>query len=282
MMGRERRRRLVNRLMEGVAVFSAVVTLLPLALILAFLIYQGISYINWDFFTKMPQPVGEAGGGMANGIVGTLILIGLASLIGLPMGIGAGVYVAENGHTRLAWVTRFLADVLNGVPSIVVGIFAYTLVVLPMRTFSAVAGGFALGIMMIPVVLRTTEEMLKLVPTSLREGALALGVPRWKVTVRVALRTARAGIITGIMLAVARIAGETAPLLFTAFGNQFWSIRLDEPIAAMPLQIFTYAISPYDSWHAQAWAGALVLVCLILVISMVARTAGRGRFGVVR
>lgn len=282
MMGRERRRRLVNRLMEGVAVFSAVVTLLPLALILAFLIYQGISYINWDFFTKMPRPVGEAGGGMANGIVGTLILIGLASLIGLPMGVGAGVYVAENGHTRLAWTTRFMADVLNGVPSIVVGIFAYTLVVLPMRTFSAVAGGVALGIMMIPVVLRTTEEMLKLVPTSLREAALALGVPQWKVTVLVALRTARAGIITGIMLAVARIAGETAPLLFTAFGNQFWSIRLDEPIAAMPLQIFTYAISPYDSWHAQAWAGALVLVCLILVISVVARTAGRGRFGVVR
>lgn len=281
-MGRERRRRLINTLMEGVAAFSAVVTLLPLALILAFLIYQGISYINWDFFTKMPQPVGEAGGGMANGIVGTLILIGLASLIGIPMGVGAGVYVAENGHTRLAWTTRFMADVLNGVPSIVVGIFAYTLVVLPMRTFSAVAGGFALGIMMIPVVLRTTEEMLKLVPTSLHEGALALGVPRWKVTVRVALRTARAGIITGIMLAVARIAGETAPLLFTAFGNQFWSIRLDEPIAAMPLQIFTYAISPYDSWHAQAWAGALVLVCLILVISVVARTAGRGRFGVVR
>lgn len=281
-MGRERRRRLINRLMEGLAVFSAVVTLLPLALILAFLIYQGISYINWDFFTKMPEPVGEAGGGMANGIVGTLILIGLASLIGVPVGVGAGVYVAENGHTRLAWTARFMADVLNGVPSIVVGIFAYTLMVLPMRSFSAVAGGFALGIMMIPVVLRTTEEMLKLVPTSLHEAALALGVPRWKVTVRVALRTARAGIITGIMLAVARIAGETAPLLFTAFGNQFWSIRLDEPIAAMPLQIFTYAISPYDSWHAQAWAGALVLVCLILVISVVARTAGRGRFGVVR
>lgn len=281
-MGPARRRRLINRLMEGVAVFSAVVTLLPLALILAFLIYQGVSYVNWDFFTKMPQPVGEAGGGMANGIVGTLILIGIASLLGVPTGVAAGVYVAENGHTHLAWATRFLADVLNGVPSIVVGIFAYTLVVVPMRTFSAVAGGFALGIMMIPVVLRTTEEMLKLVPTSLREAALALGVPRWKVTIRVALRTARAGIITGIMLAVARIAGETAPLLFTAFGNQFWSIRLDEPIAAMPLQIFTYAISPYESWHGQAWAGALVLVCLILVISVVARMAGRGRFGVMR
>lgn len=281
-MGPARRRRLINRLMEGVAVFSAVATLLPLALILAFLIYQGVSYVNWDFFTKMPQPVGEAGGGMANGIVGTLILIGIASLLGVPTGVAAGVYVAENGHTHLAWATRFLADVLNGVPSIVVGIFAYTLVVVPMRTFSAVAGGFALGIMMIPVVLRTTEEMLKLVPTSLREAALALGVPRWKVTIRVALRTARAGIITGIMLAVARIAGETAPLLFTAFGNQFWSIRLDEPIAAMPLQIFTYAISPYESWHGQAWAGALVLVCLILVISVVARTAGRGRFGVMR
>lgn len=281
-MGPARRRQLINRLMEGVAVFSAVATLLPLALILAFLIYQGVSYVNWDFFTKMPQPVGEAGGGMANGIVGTLILIGIASLLGVPTGVAAGVYVAENGHTHLAWATRFLADVLNGVPSIVVGIFAYTLVVVPMRTFSAVAGGFALGIIMIPVVLRTTEEMLKLVPTSLREAALALGVPRWKVTIRVALRTARAGIITGIMLAVARIAGETAPLLFTAFGNQFWSIRLDEPIAAMPLQIFTYAISPYESWHGQAWAGALVLVCLILVISVVARTAGRGRFGVMR
>lgn len=268
--------------MEGVAVFSAVMTVLPLALILAFLMYQGISYIDWDFFTQMPRPVGEAGGGMANGIVGTLILMTLASLIGVPVGISAGVYVAENQHTRLAWVTRFLADVLNGVPSIVVGIFAYTLVVLPMRTFSAIAGGVALGIMMIPVVLRTTEEMLKLVPTSLREAALALGVPQWKVTVRVALRTARAGILTGIMLAVARIAGETAPLLFTAFGNQFWSTRLDEPIAAMPLQIFTYAISPYDTWHAQAWAGALVLVSLILTISVVARALGRGRFGIAR
>ena len=268
--------------MEGVAVLSAGITILPLALILAFLVYQGISYISWEFLTRMPKPVGEPGGGMANGIAGTLILIGLAFLLGVPVGIGAGVYVAENGHTRLAWVTRFLADVLNGVPSIVVGIFAYTLLVLPMRTFSALAGGFALGIMMIPVVLRTTEEMLKLVPMSLREAALALGVPQWKVTVRVALRTARAGIITGIMLAVARIAGETAPLLFTAFGNQFWSIRLDEPIAAMPLQIFTYAISPYETWHAQAWAGALVLVALILVISVVARTLGRGRFGVAR
>ncbi|MFQ5802715.1 MAG: phosphate ABC transporter permease PstA [Candidatus Methylomirabilales bacterium] len=281
-MSRDHRRQIVNRVMEGVAVLSAVVTLLPLALILAFLIYQGISSITWDFFTQMPAPVGEAGGGMANGIVGTLILIALASLIGVPVGIAAGVYVAENGHTRLAWGARFLADVLNGVPSIVIGVFAYTLLVLPMRSFSAVAGGFALGIMMLPVVLRTTEEMLKLVPASLREAALALGIPQWKVTVQIALRTARAGIITGVMLAVARIGGETAPLLFTAFGNQFWSTRLDEPIAALPLQIFTYAISPYDTWHAQAWAGALVLVSLILVISVVARTASRGHFGVAR
>lgn len=281
-MSRDQRRQIVNRLMEGVAVLSAVVTLLPLALILAFLIYQGISSITWDFFTQMPAPVGEEGGGMANGIVGTLILIALASLIGVPVGIAAGVYVAENGHTRLAWAARFLADVLNGVPSIVIGIFAYTLLVLPMRSFSAVAGGFALGIIMLPVVLRTTEEMLRLVPVSLREAALALGVPQWKVTVQIALRTARAGIITGVMLAVARIGGETAPLLFTAFGNQFWSTRLDEPIAALPLQIFTYAISPYDTWHAQAWAGALVLVSLILVISVVARAVSRGHFGVAR
>ncbi len=263
-------------------VFSVGVTILPLALIFAFLVYKGISYVNWEFLTSMPRPVGESGGGIANGIVGTLLLIGIASGLGVPIGVGAGVYVAENGHTRLAWAARFLADVLNGVPSIVVGIFAYTLVVLPTRTFSALAGGFALGIMMIPVVLRTTEEMLKLVPVSLREAGLALGVPQWKVTVRIALRTARAGIITGIMLAVARIAGETAPLLFTAFGNQFWSVRLIEPIAAIPLQIFTYAISPYDTWHAQAWAGALVLVFLVLVISVVARVVGRGRFGIVR
>jgi phosphate transport system permease protein len=272
----------MSQLMEGLAALSAVVTLLPLAFILAFLAYQGIASINWDLFTQMPAPVGEPSGGMANGIMGTLILIGLASFIGVPVGVASGVYVVENGHTRLAWTARFLADVLNGVPSIVIGIYAYTLVVLPMRGFSALAGGLALGVMMIPVVLRTTEEMLRLVPASLREAALALGIPQWKVTVRIALRTARAGIITGIMLAVARIAGETAPLLFTAFGNQFWSTRLDEPIAALPLQIFTYAISPYETWHAQAWAGALVLVGLILIISVVARALSRGRFGVAR
>ena len=219
---------------------------------------------------------------MANAIVGTLILIGLASCLGLPLGILGGIYLAESKDRRLPWMIRFLADVLNGVPSIVIGIFAYTVVVLPMRRFSALAGGFALAVIMLPIVLRTTEELVRLVPTSLREAALALGIPEWKVVLRVVLPTARAGIITGIMVSVARIAGETAPLLFTAFGNRFWHQGLLQPIAALPLQIFAYAIAPYEDWHRQAWAGALVLIVLIFSSSLVTRIVTRGRYSGLR
>ena len=213
---------------------------------------------------------------MANAIVGSLLLISLAASLGLPLGILGGIYLAESRHRHLPWVLRFMADVLNGVPSIVIGIFAYTLVVLPMRHFSALAGGCALGIIMLPIVLRTTEELVRLVPTSLREAALALGLPEWKVLLRIVLPTARAGILTGGMLAIARIAGETAPLLFTAFGNRFWNLSLDQPIAALPLQIFTYAIAPFADWHRQAWAGALVLMGLIALVSLTARLVTRG------
>jgi len=272
-------RRLLNAVMSVLAGLSALVVVLPLLLIFAFLLYQGISALNLDFFTRLPKPVGEPGGGMANAIVGSLILIGLAASFGLPMGILGGVYLAESRDRRLPRLVRFLADVLNGVPSIVIGIFAYTLIVLPMRRFSALAGGFALGIIMLPIVLRTTEELVRLVPASLREAALALGIPEWKVILRVVLPTARAGIITGAMVAVARIAGETAPLLFTAFGNRFWPAALDQPIAALPIQIFAYAIAPFDDWHRQAWAGALVLIAMILLVSVMARlvTTGRSR-----
>jgi phosphate transport system permease protein len=227
----------------------------------------------------MPKPVGEAGGGMANAIVGTLILIGIACAIGLPIGIGAGIYLSEKRSRPLAQSVRFLSDVLNGLPSIVMGIFAWEVLVRPAGHFSALAGGTALGAMMIPLVTRTTEEMLRVVPVSLREAALALGYPRWRTSISVVVRTALAGIATGALVAVARIAGETAPLLFTAFGNQFWSTSLRESIAALPLQIFTYAISPYDEWHAQAWAGALVLISIVLVISLAARFVTRSKFG---
>jgi len=257
---------------------AAVVVILPLILIFAFLLYKGASALNSDLFTQLPKPVGEPGGGMANAIVGSLILIGLAACLGLPVGILGGVYLAESRDRRLPWLVRFLADVLNGVPSIVIGIFAYTVIVLPMRRFSALAGGFALGIIMLPIVLRTTEELVRLVPASLREAALALGIPEWKVILRVVLPSARAGIITGVMVAVARIAGETAPLLFTAFGNRFWHGGLDQPIAALPLQIFAYAISPFDDWHRQAWAGAIVLIGMVLVASVAARVVTRGRY----
>ncbi len=275
-------RRVVNTMMEWLTALSALVVVLPLILILVFLVYQGASALNLDFFTHLPKPVGEPGGGMANAIVGTLILIGLASCLGLPLGILGGVYLAESRDWRLPWVIRFLADVLNGVPSIVIGIFVYTLVVLPMRRFSALAGGFALAVIMLPIVLRTTEELVRLVPASLREAALALGIPEWKVVLRVVLPTARAGIITGVMVAVARIAGETAPLLFTAFGNRFWHQGLLQPIAALPLQIFAYAIAPYDDWRRQAWAGALVLIVMIFASSLVARYVTKGRYSGLR
>lgn len=265
--------------MIGLTYLAAILATLPLVLILVHLIRKGASSLSLSFFTSMPKPVGEAGGGMANAIVGTLILIAIASAIGLPVGIGAGIYLSEKRRTPLAHTVRFLSDVLNGLPSIVMGIFAWELLVRPAGHFSALAGGAALGAMMIPLVTRTTEEMLRVVPVSLREAALALGYPRWRTSISVVLRTALAGIATGALVAVARVAGETAPLLFTAFGNQFWSTSLREPIAALPLQIFTYAISPYDEWHAQAWAGALVLISIVLIISLAARFVTRSRFG---
>jgi phosphate transport system permease protein len=270
-------RRLTNQVMAGVTFLAAIAVICPLLLILAFLVYQGISAINLDFFTQLPKPVGEPGGGVANAIVGSLIMIGLAVGMGLPIGILGGVYLAESRDPRLPWAVRFLADVLNGIPSIVIGIFAYTVIVLPMRRFSALAGGFALGIIMMPIVLRTTEEMVRLVPNSLREAGLGLGLPRWKVTVRIVLPAARAGIITGVMVAIARIAGETAPLLFTALGNRFWHQGLDQPMAALPLQIYAYAIAPYEDWHRQAWAAALVLITMVFVASLSARLATRRR-----
>ncbi len=266
--------------MSGLAGLSALVVIAPLGLVFAFLLLQGASALNVDFFTQLPKPVGEVGGGMANAIVGTLILLGLAAGLGLPIGILGGLYLAESTDRRMPWLVRFLADLLNGVPSIVIGIFAYAIMVRPLKHFSALAGGVALAVIMLPIVVRTTEEMIRLVPGSLREAALALGIPEWKVILRVVLPTARAGIITGAMVAVARIAGETAPLLFTAFGNRFWHQSLDQPIAALPLQIFAYAISPYEDWHRQAWAGALVLIGLVVIVSLAARFATRGKMAV--
>jgi phosphate transport system permease protein len=276
------RRRAVNVVMSGLAALAAGLVVLPLLLILGFLLWQGASAVNVDFFTHLPKPVGEVGGGMANAIVGSLVLIALAAALGLPLGILGGVYLAESRDRHLPWLARFLADVLNGVPSIVIGIFAYTVMVLPMRRFSALAGAFALAVIMLPIVMRTSEELVRLVPASLREAALALGIPEWKVLVRVVLPAARAGIVTGAMVAIARVAGETAPLLFTAFGNRFWHQGLDQPIAALPLQIFAYAIAPYDDWHRQAWAGALVLIGLVFMVSLAARVATSGRFTGVR
>jgi phosphate transport system permease protein len=264
--------------MSALTALAALGVILPLLLVFGFLLFQGASAVNVDFFTHLPKPVGEVGGGMANAIVGSIILITLAAMLGLPVGILGGVYLTESRDRRLPSVVRFTADVLNGVPSIVIGIFAYTVVVLPMRRFSALAGGFALAIIMLPIVVRTTEEMMRLVPASLREAALALGLPEWKVILRVVLPTARAGIITGVMVAIARVAGETAPLLFTAFGNRFWHQGLDQPIAALPLQVFAYAIAPFDDWHRQAWAGALVLLMLIFLTSLTVRLSTRGRF----
>ncbi len=268
----------MNVAVQGIAVLCTVAVLVPLFLIFAYLLAKGFSSLNWAFFTQLPKPVGESGGGMANAIVGSITLIVLACGLGLPIGVLAGVYLAEYGHTRFGWTVRFCADVLNGVPSIVIGIYAYTLIVLPMHGFSAYAGGCALGVIMLPIIARTTEEMVRLVPASLREASLALGVPAWRTAIWVVVRTARAGIITGIMLAVARIAGETAPLLFTAFGNQFWHQSLSGPISSLPVQIYTYAISPFDDWHRQAWAGALVLLALIFVTSLSLRLMTRGRF----
>ncbi|NUQ12764.1 MAG: phosphate ABC transporter permease PstA [Gemmatimonadaceae bacterium] len=258
---------------------AALAATLPLVLLLIHLLREGASSIDLAFFTSMPKPVGEDGGGMANAFVGTLILVGIAASIGLPVGIGAGLYLAEQRGARLATSVRFLSDVLNGMPSIVMGIFAWHFLVRPVGHFSALAGGVALGAMMIPLVTRATEEMVRTVPTSLREAALALGYARWRTSLVIVLRTALPGIVTAALVAIARIAGETAPLLFTSFGNNFWSVALDQPIAALPHQIFEYAKSPYDEWHRLAWAGSLVLIGLVLVISLLARFVTRSRHG---
>jgi len=276
------RRRMSNRLMWVIAILATLIALTPLVMVMYYLLQQGLPALKLSFFTQLPKPVGETGGGMANAIVGTLILIGLASAFGLPFGILGGVYLAEFGNNKLGQTIRFAADVLASVPSIVIGILVYGLIVAPMKHFSAFSGGVALGIMMIPTVMRTTDELVRLVPASQREAALSLGASHVKTVFTVVMLAARGGVITGILLAIARIAGETAPLLFTAFGNRFWSVKLGEPIASLPVQIFTYAIAPYDDWHAQAWTGALVLVTLILVLGIVARYATRGRVRIVR
>lgn len=269
------RRRLWSSLFVAFCAGAVLLALLPLALILFFVVSQGIRALNLDFFTHMPLPVGEPGGGMANAIVGTLMLVGLAGLMAVPIGVICGVYTSEYAGTAFASAVRFAADTLNGVPSIVIGVFAYTVAVLPFREFSALAGGFALGVMMIPIIARTTEELLLLVPGSLREGALALGATRARAVFSVVLPAALPGIVTGVMLALARIAGETAPLLFTAFNNRFFTTSLRQPIASLTVQVFTYAISPYEDWHRQAWAGALVLVMIVFLCSLAARFATR-------
>jgi len=273
------RRRVTDHAMTGVAILTVILVLVPLVAIFGYLLYRGVSSVNWAFLTQTPKPPGEVGGGVANGIVGSAMILGIASLMGVPLGIGAGIYLAEYGRDRFGDVVRFTADVLNGVPSIVIGIVAYAIVVLG-RHFSALAGGVALAIMMVPTIARTTEEMLLLVPQALREAAYGLGIPRWRTTLSITLRSATSGVITGVMLAFARVAGETAPLLFTTLGNEFWNLRLDQPTAALPLQVYKYAQSPYDDWHRQAWAGALVLILLIVsAIAAVRYAVRRGSFG---
>lgn len=260
--------------LAGAAVF---LVLLPLTAIFVYLVYKGVGALNWAFLTQTPKPVGETGGGMANAIAGSVLILAIASVVGVPVGIGAGIYLAEYGRNRFGNLVRFTADVLNGVPSIVVGIVAYSIVVLGQGHFSALAGGVALAIMMIPTITRATEEMLLLVPQAIREAAYGLGVPRWRTTLSITLRTATSGVITGVMLAFARVAGETAPLLFTAFGNQYWNWKVNQPTAALSLQVYTYAISPFDEWHRQAWAGALILIILIVAsVGAVRIVANRG------
>ena len=274
-MSRSRRRRVLSTVFSGACAASVLLALVPLAFILLYLLRKGAGALQWGFLFHNPKPVGEPGGGFANAIVGTLILIGLAGIFAVPVGVIAGLYVAEYRGSRFASAVRFAADALNGVPSIVIGIFAYSVSVLPVRRFSAIAGGFALGVMMIPIIARTTEELLRLVPESFRDGALALGATRARAAWSVVLPAALPGILTGILVALARIAGETAPLLFTAFGNRFLTTRLDQPIAALTVQIYTYALSPYEDWHRQAWAAAFLLVVVVFVLSVIARTATR-------
>ncbi len=261
----------------GILVGCAVAVIAPLFLVIYFLIARGASSLDWNFFTQLPKPTGELGGGMANAIVGTVTLLAMAAAVGVPFGVFGGIYLAEYGSDRSNYWIRFAADVLNGVPSIVWGMVVYLILVVPFKTFSAYAGGVALGLMMVPLVMRTTEEVLVLVPQSYREAAVALGIVRWKVIMVIVVRTALKGIATGVIVALARIAGETAPLLFTALGNSFWSHNLNEPISALPLQIFAYGLSPYDDWHRQAWAGALVLMALILALNITVRILSRDR-----
>ena len=277
-MNRRALRRMVSNAMVGLMVVAVVVALLPLFFILLDLVVRGAGGLSVDFFTKMPAPAGETGGGVAHAIVGTLIIVGTASLIGLPIGIAAGIHCAEYPGSRLTWVTRFVADVMNGTPSIVVGVFAWAWIVATQKHFSALAGSAALAMLMIPMVLRTTEEMIKLVPNSLREAALALGYPRWRTSLAVVVRTTLPGIVTGSLLAVARIAGETAPLLFTALGSQYMSLDINQPMAALPLTVFTYATGPYEEWHRYAWAAALVLILVVFLLSLGARLAIARRF----
>lgn len=264
--------------MQVVTLGCALLVVAPLGFIFYHILVSGLGSVNWAFFTQLPKPVGEAGGGMANSIVGTFTLLAIASCIGVPVGVLGGVYLSEYGSSRLNWWVRFTADILNGVPSIIWGIVVYALVVVPMKGFSAWAGGIVLGMIMIPLVMRTSEEVLQLVPNGYREAALALGISKWRTIVQIVCRTALKGIVTGVLLALARVAGETAPLLFTAFGNRFWAHKLTDPISALPLQIFNYAISPYDDWHRQAWAGALVLLLIIASINVGVRVITRDRF----
>jgi phosphate transport system permease protein len=271
-------RKFFNALMQVVTCCCAVLVIVPLCLVFYHVLKSGLGAVNWAFFTQLPKPVGEAGGGMANAIVGTFELLGLAALIGVPVGVLGGIYLSEYGSQRLNWAIRFGADVLNGVPSIIWGMVVYALIVVPTKRFSALAGGVVLGMMMIPLIMRTTEEVLRLVPTGYREAALALGISHWRTIVQIVVRTALKGIVTGVLLATARVAGETAPLLFTAFGNRFWNHQLSDPIAALPLQIFSYAISPYEEWHRQAWAGALVLLLFVAITNVGVRVLTRDRF----
>ncbi|HEY6337803.1 MAG TPA: phosphate ABC transporter permease PstA [Candidatus Sulfotelmatobacter sp.] len=274
------RRRLTDHLMTGLAILTVILVLAPLIAIFGYLLYKGLASVSWAFLTQTPKPPGEVGGGVANGIVGSILILAIASLLGVPLGIGAGIYLAEYGRDRLGDAVRFTADVLNGVPSIVTGIVAFAIVVLYQKHFSALAGGVALAIMMVPTISRTTEEMLLLVPQALREAAYGLGIPRWRTTLSITLRSATSGVITGVMLAFARVAGETAPLLFTTLGNEFWNANLNQPTAALPLEVYNYAKSPYDDWHRQAWAGALILIILIVgAIAAVRYAVRRGNFG---
>jgi phosphate transport system permease protein len=267
-----------NAFMQTLTFVCAILVVTPLVLVFYHLVKEGFGSLNWAFFTQIPKAVGEKGGGMANAIVGTFILMGQAALVGVPVGVLGGVFLSEYGSSKLNWWIRFAADILNGVPSITWGVVVYGLMVIPMRGSSALAGGVVLGLMMIPLVMRTTEEVLQLVPGGYREAALALGISKWRTIVQIVVRTALKGIVTGVLLALARVAGETAPLLFTAFGNLGWAHSLKEPIAAIPLLIFNYAISPYDDWHRQAWAGALVLLLLVLAINVGVRFLTRDRF----